>query len=108
LETVVPLLGKIPNAECSFDELYQRIIDWLTSIRENAEAIEICFDYQTDWDLFINALNYQVPKWCKGRLVNSEIDEQRISDFHASTNLPEHHALYDAMGNRYAFQDRES
>lgn len=103
-ETVIPLLGRIEHALCSYDELRTRIINWLDAVR-NSEPVEICFDYQTDWDLFIDVMNYQVPSWCLSRLVAVNIDDRLIYEFHKGHGLPQHHALYDARANCYAFRD---
>jgi len=107
-ESVIPLLGKIPNAQCSFEDLRVRILDWLDIVRNKDEEVEICFDYQADWDLFIGALDYRMPEWCKSRLVARNINELFLYAFHKKHGLPEHHALYDAQANRYAFRERPS
>lgn len=104
-ETVIPLLGNIPHAQCERPELRGRILDWLNLVRKGDE-VEVCFDYQTDWDLFIDALEYQVPGWCRSRLVARHINELFLYAFHKKHGLPEHHALYDAQANRYAFRER--
>jgi len=106
-EAVVPLLGKIPHAECAFNDLRAKILHWLDLVRKDGD-VEICFDYQTDWDLFIDALDYQVPQWCGSRLVARNINELFLYAFHKKYGLPEHHALYDAQANRYAFRERPS
>lgn len=103
---VIPLLGKVAHAACSTGELHGRLLTWLELVRPPGSDIEICFDYQTDWDLFIDALDYQMPAWCHSRLVAYGIDELLLREFYQKTNLPEHHALYDAQANRYAFRER--
>ncbi len=105
-ETVIPMLGKIPHAECTMDELYSKIIGWLKLVRCGDEDVEICFDYQTDWDLFNEALSNNVPTWCKSRLVADHINELLRYDYHEKNNFPEHHALHDAQANRYAFREK--
>lgn len=105
-ETVVPMLGKIPHAECTLDEIYVRMISWLKIVRTGDEDVEICFDYQTDWDLFKELLSNNVPVWCKSRLVADCINELLRYDYHEKNNLPEHHALHDAQANRYAFREK--
>jgi hypothetical protein len=105
-ETVIPLLGCIPHSACSFDDLRIKIITWLEIIRRRDEDVEICFDYQTDWDLFSDALDYRIPPWCRGRMVGQNINELLRYEFHKQNALPEHHALYDALANRYAFRER--
>lgn len=105
-EVVIPQLGKIPHAYCASDDLHSRIFNWLDLVRGNEEKIEICFDCQTDWDLFINALDYQVPNWCSSRLISRHINELLLYAFYKKHGLPKHHALYDAQANRYAFRER--
>lgn len=107
-ESVIPLLGRIPNSTCSNEELRNTIITWLNIVRNRDEDVEICVDYQTDWDLFVNALDYRVPPWCHMRMVATCINELLRYEFHDKNQLPEHHALYDAMANRYAFREREN
>jgi hypothetical protein len=107
-EAVIPLLGKIPHAQCASDDLRTKILTWLDVVRNADEEVEICFDYQTDWDLYIDALDYQVPQWCRSRLVARNINELFLYEFHKKHRLPQHHALYDAQANRYAFRERPS
>lgn len=80
----------------------------LELVRAQRDYIEICVDSQTDWDLLINALEYQVPKWCRQTSVGNSVDELLRCDFYRKIKLPEHHALYDAMANKYAFWDRSN
>lgn len=105
-ETVVPMLGKVPHAECTLDEIYIRMIGWLKIVRTGGEDLEICFDYQTDWDLFKELLGNNVPVWCKSRLVADFINEFLRYEYREKNNLPEHHALHDAQANRYAFREK--
>lgn len=108
-ETVIPLLGRPPNSACSTDELGAKIINWLELVRRGSGDVKICFDYQTDWDLFVSALDCYVPSWCVPRLISARnINELLRYAFHKKHNLPEHHALYDAMATRYAFRERSS
>jgi hypothetical protein len=103
-ETVIPLLGQFPAAICSKDELPDRLRTWLELVKAQRDYIELCVDSQTDWDLLINSLEYQVPKWCRQTFVGNNIDELLCREFYEKNKLPEHHALYDAMANRYAFR----
>ncbi|WP_061945383.1 3'-5' exoribonuclease [Collimonas pratensis] len=103
-ETVIPLLGRFSDAIYSKEDLSVRLRIWLELVRAQRDHIEICVDSQTDWDLLINALEYQVPKWCRQTFVGNSIDELVRCDFYRTNKLPEHHALYDAMANRKAFR----
>jgi hypothetical protein len=107
-ETVIPLLGVVPNSQCPFDDLRGKILEWLQLVRNKGEDVEICFDFQTDWDLFADALDYRVPEWCRPRLISRNINELLRYSFHKENGLPEHHALYDARANCFAFRERPS
>lgn len=107
-ETVIPLLGYIPDAPCAVEDLCVKMTAWLRIVRPCEQDVEICFDYQSDWDLFSKALDYRAPPWCKPRMVGRNINELLRYKFHKDNNLPEHHALYDAQANRYAFRERTS
>lgn len=102
---VIPLLGRESNAACEFDQLRSLILTWLDIVRTANSEVEICFDFQTDWDLFVDALDYRVPDWCRPRLVASNINELLHYAFLRDSGLPSHHALYDARANQYAFRD---
>lgn len=105
-EVVIPLLGRIPNAKYHFEDLRDKILEWLKIVRSQDETVEICFDFQTDWDLFVDALDYRVPDWCSRRHVGRNINELLRYSFHKKSGLPEHHALYDAKANCFAFRER--
>ena len=96
------MLGKLPHVACTMDELYSRVINWLKLVRHGNEDMVICFDYQTDWDLFREALGNNVPSWCKPRLVADHNNELLRWDYHEKSGFPEHQALYDALASRYA------
>ena len=106
-EGVIPLLGKIKNAFFSKDNLRIEILKWLEIVRRDKEDVFICVDYQTDWDLFIDALDYRVPPWCRLKHAYAEIGELLVYDFFKSTGLPQHHALCDAQANRYAYRPKK-
>ncbi len=104
-ETVLPLLGYSPDAEVSKDDLFVKLTEWLRIVRPSDTDICICYDFQTDWDLFHGALRGRVPAWCKGRLVADCINEMLRYEYHQKNALPEHHALNDARGNCYAYRE---
>jgi hypothetical protein len=102
---VLPLLGYAPHAEMSKDDLYLQMTNWLRLIRPKDQEVFICYDYQTDWDLFCDVLDGRVPPWCKRTLVADRINEILRYDYHQKNALPEHHALNDARANCYAFRE---
>lgn len=104
--TVIPLLNQYPDAFCPVQDLRLRVLKWLEIVKRTGEDIEICVDFETDWELFAHALDMRVPTWCKPRHVGRNINELLLYSYHQQTGLPEHHALYDARAARYAFRDR--
>lgn len=105
-EAIIPQLGKHPDAFCELTDLGARVAEWLEDVRGSNEEVEICFDYQTDWDLFADALNNSVPPWCKPRNVARNINKLLRYAYHKKNGLPEHHALHDAHAARAAFVER--
>jgi len=106
-EVVIPLLRRNPHEKCSKSELKIRMFNWFKLIRSsNDTEIKICFDYQTDWDLFVDALDGDVPKSIHPCLVNTEISNLLLYEFWKNNpELHEHHALHDARANAYAFRE---
>jgi hypothetical protein len=111
-ETVLPLLNVYPDAHCIHSELRTRLLKWLEIVRRAGQAVEICFDYQTDWDLLIAALDYRVPSWITSRNVTNETNELMLDDSWQrakEANIDhEHHALSDAKALAYAFREQPS
>lgn len=105
-EAVIPLLQRYPNAYCELEALGTRITDWLEAVKPSDEDLEICIDYQTDWDLFSDALDNRVPPWCKMRHAGRDIDDALRYAYHKKSGLPVHHALHDARAACYAFRNR--
>lgn len=103
---VLPLLGKHPEAICRVEDLGPRIMEWLECVKGNDEGVEVCFDFQTDWDLIVGAVNHRLPPWCKPRNVSRNINKLLRYAYHKTNELPEHHALYDAQAARHAFRER--
>lgn len=106
-EVVIPMLGKYPQSTCEKDALRSRILDWIRLIRCDDELVYICYDYQTDWDLFYDALDGEIPIFIRPRLVNSEVSDVLVEEFfEKNRDHYRHHALHDAKANAYAFRER--
>lgn len=114
LQTVLPLLGRVPGAACTSTELSDRLRRWFDELPEPAMVI---FDFQTDWDLLLRALVARVsdvaPKSLQGKLlISSDFENSPIfaEASHQALNagLPEHHALGDArrLGSCYLSYQR--
>lgn len=106
VETVLPLLGREPHAFIEWDDAYLHLYKWLEIVRRGNEDIHICTDYEADWDLFCKVLDDRPPSWVHHKPVGRDINELLLYSFHKRTGLPEHHALYDARANQYAYRPR--
>ena len=61
-EVVVPLLEREPVYFASKPGLAQRMLTWLTIVRpSNQGEVRICYDYETDWSLFMDAFDDWIP-----------------------------------------------
>ncbi|WP_314441601.1 3'-5' exoribonuclease [Massilia timonae] len=103
-EVVVPLLNNDSWAYCRIDELHTRLRNWLTVVRASAEVV-LCFDSQYDESLFKSIFDGYPPQFLRFRNVDRHINELLRYEFHVKNELPEHHALNDAMAMRYAFRE---
>ena len=102
---VLPQLGQYPNAFCTRAGLRLRLLTWLNLVRRVGDDVVILFDYTTDWTLFIDALDYNVPAWCKSANVAHQINNLLLREHFDMTGQQEHHALHDARANRYAYRE---
>lgn len=106
IHNVIPLLGREPLAACEVDEVRHRILNWFSIVRRKEEVIEICSDSQSDWDLFLKALEYNLPSYIKYKNIENNLVYMSMFDFWEKTGLPEHHALYDAKANKYGYRKK--
>jgi hypothetical protein len=101
-EIVVPLLGRVPSAACSREQLTNKLRAWFNVLPEPATLV---FDYFTDWELLCDAFLGETfvtpPNNVRDKLMLvSEIIEDEI--FQRALNMtftqawPPHHALADA------------
>lgn len=106
-EVVIPLLNHDSQSCCSRDELKSHILNWLKLVRSSAETdIRISYDYSTDFDLFVDVLDGDLPKFVVCKLIDSGISDQLLFEFWRNNrDLSKHHALHDARANAYAFRE---
>jgi hypothetical protein len=105
LANVLPHLGQYPGASCPVSELSTRLRTWLNIVRRKREDIVICSDSETDWNFFCQAFDAKLPPDIKSRMVSDNLHHLLQFEFYEKNQLPEHHALYDAQANRYAFRE---
>lgn len=101
---VLPQLGRNPDFSCSVADLGIKLRQWLELVRRDDETVYLCFDYTTDWDLFLDVIQFRIAPWIEGKLINSEIDEILLEEFYKDTGLSRHHALNDALANKFAYR----
>ena len=108
-ETVQPLLGRIDGARCSQQVLCHRLRAWFDALSEPATVV---FDYQTDWDLLIEAMRDPMqegfPINLAGKLLLSGDIENEPMFFDAYNRVfdeqwPPHHSLSDAKALRAGY-----
>ena len=102
-EAVIPLLGKIKDSQCTLKELNVRLRTWLEQFNNVDEPIVICYDYAGDWTLFCYALFDEVPPWIRGTNIYAYMNDLKQELFFRESGLERHHALHDAMANRFSF-----
>ncbi|WP_354335092.1 hypothetical protein [Undibacterium sp. GrIS 1.2] len=103
-EAVLPQLGSNPDFYCRVSDLSIKLRQWLQLVRREDETVYLCFDYTTDWDLFLDSIQFRIAPWMQGKLVNSDIDEIVLYEFYKETGLSRHHALNDALANKFAYR----
>ena len=101
-ETVLPLLGRVPDAACTRTELTDRLRDWFGQLPEPATII---FDYEWDWRLLAVAMLGRPHSKPPGNFAQQlYLDSYAITHpaFETALNAaytpewPAHHALADA------------
>lgn len=97
--TVLPQLGKSAELVMDSEKLRRKLMAWLLQFSELNPVI--VYDYSGDWTLFQNALGV-IPPWLTHKNIYHEINDLVLERFFMDTGISEHHALHDAMANRFA------
>lgn len=101
-ETVLPLLGQVPDAACNRTELACRLRAWFEALPESATVV---YDFELDWILMVDAflgLNHSQPPGNVGEklalsrytITHPVFDQALNRTF--TPDFPQHHALADA------------
>lgn len=101
-ETVLPLLGGVPDAACTRTELTDRLRDWFEQL---PEPTTIIYDFEGDWmllaDAYLGRHHRQPPANVGDKLrldgfaITHPVFEQALN-FTYTQDWPPHHALADA------------
>jgi hypothetical protein len=102
---VLPILGQDPRAVLTRGQLKEKLLEWLDSFQDH-EHVQIGYDYSTDWELFCDALDYEIPRKLSPLLIANHLDQERLQSYFRRPGVKRHHALHDAMANRFAFDPK--
>lgn len=101
-ETVLPLLGRVPGADCTNKELTERVRAW---VKELPEPAIIIYDFATDWHLLAVAMlgrphskppgDFATPLFLDSHTITHPMFEQALNRVY-SDDWPPHHSLADA------------
>ena len=105
-EAVIPQLRQVKDAFICKPMLGQSILAWLNEMRLEDGKIRLCYDYDTDWALFVNALSGQIPDWLSNQNVSRDVNKLFQMEFYRRHVLSEHHALADARALAYSYRPR--
>lgn len=97
--TVLPQLGKNAALVMDSDKLRRKLMAWLQQF--GALNPVIVYDYTADWTLLQNALGC-TPPWLTHKNIYREINDLVVERFFMDSGLSDHHALHDAMANKFA------
>lgn len=102
LETVLPLLGRVPGAACTSNELTDRLRAWFAALPEPATVV---FDYAVDWHLLAISMlgrpqkkppaDFATQLYLDSYAITHPVFEQALN-LSYTPDLPLHHALADA------------
>lgn len=102
-KAVLPQLGKRPESLYIRSGLAKAVRHWLQQFER--EAPVICYDFDGDWLLLEELLAPASPAWLQHRNIHPRIDDLLVERWFMLHGVPDHHALHDALANRYAYRE---
>jgi 3' exoribonuclease, RNase T-like len=108
-QVVIPLLGEPKNRIVgNYFEIAKQLNEWL---KFYTDEIVIAIDYLGDWQLLVKLLSLlpeeELVQNVKGLNIYGDLDIMALEYYWAEVDAfghKEHHALYDARGNKYAYK----
>lgn len=100
--TVLPQLGQFIGRSMPTAQLASELMAWLLVIPTKPKPV-LCYDSICDYELVTQLLNGPLPRGWKHENVFLKIDAERLAKY-VVVHGGEHHALYDARGNAFAFR----
>ncbi len=99
---VLPQLGKFPGRSMPLIQLRDELQAWLLAVPLKPRPV-LCYDSGADYELVTDLLGGPLPRGWKHENVFLKIDAERWAQYIA-VHGSEHHALYDARANAFAFR----
>jgi hypothetical protein len=108
-QVVIPLLGEPKNRIVgNYFEIARQLNEWLKFYNDE---VVIAIDYLGDWQLLVKLLSLlpeeELVQNVKGLNIYGDLDIMALEYYWAEVDAfghKEHHALYDARGNKYAYK----
>lgn len=106
-DVVLPKLGRFPGRAMPRAQLRAELLAWLAQYDDQQPVL--CYDFIGDIVLFLELVLYM-----PGKLVEKHIwpliDETAVEQYFMNARIAgeadeDHHALYDARANRYAYAE---
>lgn len=101
-EFVLPLTGKAGSALGPKTYVADQVMAWLERYKQT--GVTLAYDYDGDLTLLIDLLGGKLPEWIKTLNIWNHINEMVLETFWTESGLSNHHALYDALANRFAYR----
>lgn len=110
IEHIIPLLGKVPAVRGTKAQVAKELCKWLEAYK--GEMITVSSDYNMDLEFVYRLMAIfpeDAPVSIEYANVWTRIEPRKLNEFwklkEADGWIP-HHALWDAIGNKYAYEDR--
>lgn len=103
LSAVIPLLGQIPGASCTRDELTRRLWTWFATLPRHVQlASDSTHDRDLLWDAFGEGLPENLDKkvYDLRPLIDTTVFNDAVCRYHDQPSQPWHHSLHDARAHR--------
>ncbi|ODV41393.1 hypothetical protein AWV79_37135 [Cupriavidus sp. UYMMa02A] len=101
-EVVLPQLGQFPSRSMPFTQLRDELRVWLLNVPLRPKPV-LCYDSNCDYEMVTDLLGGPLPRGWRHENVFLKIDAERFAQ-HVAVHGGEHHALYDARANAFAFR----
>jgi hypothetical protein len=102
VDAVLPQLYKNPAQLMSTFQVRECLMNWLAQF--SSQNPVICYDFYGDLELFQNLMTGATPSWLSHLNVYPWIDQVVLEQFFEDLGLSRHHALNDAIANRFAYR----